>query len=172
MTKKIITTINGIQITAVTNEDHEVFIPIKPICDALGIDDKTQREKIQDDEILCSVGGLRPATGADGKTYEMYCLPLQYVFGWLFTINPKNVAPDARESVSRYRRQCYDVLYRHFAGSLRRTIETNEAEIELLRRINAAISREKEAKTDRRSAEEALEKLRAERLNPQPNLFL
>ena len=102
----------------------------------------------------------------------MYCLQIHFFFGWLFTINPKNVAPDARESVSRYRRQCYDVLYRHFAGSLRRTIETNEAEIELLRRINAAISREKEAKIDRRRAEEALEKLRAERLNPQPNLFL
>lgn len=171
MDQKIITTINGIQLTAVTNEAHEVFIPIKPICDALGIDDKRQREKIQNDEILSSVGGLKPSTGGDGKTYEMYCLPLQYVYGWIFTVNPKNVAPEARETVSRYRRECYDVLYRHFAGSLRRTIETNEAEIDLLNQINAAITREKEAKIDRRRAEEALDKLRAERLNPQPSLF-
>lgn len=109
---------------------------------------------------------------ADENSRDMVCLPLQYIYGWLFTINPGKVAPEARETVSRYRRECYDVLYEHFAGSLRRTIETNEAEIELLNQINAAITREKEAKADRRRAEEALDKLRTERLNPQPSLFL
>lgn len=51
---------------------------------------------------------------------------------------------------------------------MQHTIETNKAEIELLQQINSAISREKEAKAERRKAEEALGKLRAERLNPQP----
>lgn len=101
----------------------------------------------------------------------MLCLLLRYVYGWLFTINPKNVAPGAREAVTRYRRECYEALYKHFTGSMQRTIETNNAEIELLRQINSAISREKEAKAERRKAEEALGKLRAERLNPQPSLF-
>lgn len=165
-----ITKINGVDIVAV-DRNGEIFVPIKPICQALAIDVKRQREKIQEDEILCSVGGLTPSTGADGKTYEMYCLPLRYVYGWLFTINPKNVAPDAREAVARYRRECYDVLYEHFTGSMRRTIETNNAEIELLQQINSAISDEKEAKGRRKKAEEALDKLRTERLNPQPTLF-
>lgn len=54
---------------------------------------------------------------------------------------------------------------------MQRTIETNNAEIELLRQINSAITEEKEAKDRRRKAEEALERLRSERLNPQPTLF-
>lgn len=170
MTQSIISKINGVDIVTV-DKDGDIYVPIKPICDALGIADNKQREKIKEDEILSSVGTLRVSTGADGKQYEMFCLPLQYIYGWLFTINPKNVATAAREAVARYRRECYDVLYEHFAGSLRRRVEENEAEIGLLREINAAIGEEKEAKARRRKAEEALDKLRSERLNPQPCLF-
>ncbi len=132
---------------------------------------ESQRDKIQADEILSSTAVLNTAVAADGKEREMYCLPLRYVYGWLFTINPKNVAPDAREAVSAYRRECYDMLYEHFTGSMQRTIETNNAEIELLRKINSAIADEKEAKNRRKDAEEALSKLRTERQNPQPTLF-
>lgn len=101
----------------------------------------------------------------------MYSIRLRDVYGWLATINPGKVAPEAREAVTRYRRECYDVLYEHFAGSMRRTIETNNAEIELLQQINSAISDEKDAKCRRKKAEDALNKLRSDRLNPQPSLF-
>lgn len=166
----LISKINGVDIVTV-ERDGEIFVPIKPICQALGIDVESQRDKIQKDEILNSTTVLSTVVAADGKGREMFCLPLKYVYGWLFTINPKNVAPEAREAVTRYRRECYDVLYEHFTGSMRRAIETNTAEIELLRQINSAITEEKEAKTRRHKAEEALGKLRAERLNPQPTLF-
>ena len=102
----------------------------------------------------------------------MYALPLKFIYGWLATINPGKVSGEARGAVARYRRECYDVLYEHFTGSMRRTIETNNAEIELLKQINSAISDEKEAKGRRKKAEDALDKLRAERLNPQPSLFM
>ena len=170
MPQQLISKINGVDIVTV-DRDGEIFVPIKPICEAIGIDVESQRDKINSDEILSSVAVFCTATGADGKSYEMQCLPLRYVYGWLFTINPRKVAPEAREVVTRYRRECYDVLYEHFTGSMRRTIETNNAEIELLQQINSAISREKEAKADRKKAEETLGKLRSERLNPQPSLF-
>ena len=170
MNQNLITKINGVDIITVDSQG-ETYVPIKPICDALGISLERQREKIQSDDILSTTAALRGAVAADGKEREMLCLPLRYVYGWLFTINPKNVAPGAREAVTRYRRECYDVLYHHFTASMQRTIETNKAEIELLQQINSAMSREKEAKAERRKAEEALERLRSERLNPQPSLF-
>lgn len=170
MQQNLITKINGVDIITVDYQG-ETYVPVKPICDALGISLERQREKIQSDDILSTTAALRGAVAADGKEREMLCLPLRYVYGWLFTINPKNVAPGAREAVTRYRRECYDVLYHHFTASMQRTIETNNAEIELLQQINSAISREKEAKAERRNAEEALGRLRAERLNPQPALF-
>lgn len=49
--------------------DHgQKLVPIKPICEALGINDKSQRDKIADDEFLNSVGVLSTSTGKDGKT--------------------------------------------------------------------------------------------------------
>jgi hypothetical protein len=171
MEKQIITRVNNTDIIAVRDANGEILVPIKPICTAIGVDPRAQRQKLQEDPILSSVGVLSTPTGADGKTYEMVCLPLQYIYGWIFTINPKNVAEHAREAVTEYRRECYDALYRHFAGSLRRQVEANEAEIAALQAVNDALAREKEAKADRRKAEDALAKIRSERLNPQPTLL-
>lgn len=169
--QQLISKINGVDIVTV-ERNGEIFVPIKPICDAIGIDPKVQRRKLQEDEFFASTGVIMTSVAADDKEREMYCIRLRDVYGWLATINPGKVAPEAREAVARYRRECYDVLYEHFTGSMRRTIETNNAEIELLLQINSAISEEKEAKSRRKKAEEALGKLRSERLNPQPSLFL
>lgn len=111
-TTRTVAKINDVAILLI--EDGEKYVPIRPICQALGIDEDTQRRKIIADEILSSVATLRVATGNDGKQYEMNCLPFMYVFGWLFTINPKNVKPEAQESVSRYRMECYTTLFKHF----------------------------------------------------------
>lgn len=108
-----IAVVNNVEIEIISKGD-ENLVPIKPICEALGIVTDTQVRKIKNDEILSSVTTLRVATGADGKQYEMTVLPLEYVFGWLFTISPSNVKEEAREAVSKYRHVCYRVLYEYF----------------------------------------------------------
>lgn len=104
--------INNVQIVMLN--DQENHIPIKPICEALGIAFQPQILKVQNDEILGSVVTLKVTTGSDGKQYEMTCIPLMFVFGWLFTINPKNVKPEAQEAVTRYKLECYKALFNHF----------------------------------------------------------
>lgn len=61
----LISKINGVEIVTVDREG-EIFVPIKPICEAIGIDVESQRDKIQADEILNSVAVFCTATGADG----------------------------------------------------------------------------------------------------------
>ena len=116
MKTKTITRVNNVQILAFAENDNRL-VPIKPICEALGVDAKVQRTKINNDELLNSVGVLSTSTGSDGKEYEMLCLPVEYIFGWLFSINPKNVKPEAREFVAKYREECYRVLADHFLGA-------------------------------------------------------
>lgn len=116
MKTKTITTVNNVEILALAENDSRL-VPIKPICEALGIDAKAQRTKINNDEDLNSVGVLSTSTGSDGKEYEMLCLPVEFIFGWLLTINPKNVKPEAREFVSKYRMECFRVLADHFLGA-------------------------------------------------------
>jgi hypothetical protein len=98
----------------ISNNGTEKIVAIKPICKALGIAYSSQIQKIKEDEILNSVVLLSNTTGPDGKSYEMTCLPLKYIFGWLFTINPENVNPEIKESLITYRRQCYDKLFDSF----------------------------------------------------------
>lgn len=97
MNETQITKVNNVAIVSLT-ENGNTLIPIKPICEALGIAYAPQFSKIKDDEDLSSVVTLRVTTGSDNKQYEMVCLPLEFVFGWLFTINPKNVKPEAQDA--------------------------------------------------------------------------
>lgn len=170
MAKQKITTINGVDIYAETNENG-IFVPVKPICDALTINHSGQVQAINRNKILGSVVCVTHTTGSDGKQYEMVALPLKYVYGWLFNIDLNRISEEKREAVEKYQIECYDALYEHFSGSMQRTIETNTEEIRLLKEQNELLKEEKALKARRRENEKKLEKLRAERLNPQPRLM-
>lgn len=172
MDRQLITTLNGIEITAVIDEKHNVFVPVKPICQALGIDHPAQVQRLKRHYILASTVVTLTTVAEDSKEREMLCLPLEFAYGWLFTIDANLVAESRRETVASYQRECYEALYRHFAGSLRRRVEENEAEIAALQAVNDAILREKEAKAARRKAEDRLAAIRKSRLDSCPSLDL
>ena len=112
VTTTTVAKINNVDIVVIENGIK--IIPIKPICDALGIDYPTQFTRLKSDPILASTVGLSPMVAADGKSREMASIPFKYVFGWLFQIDSRNVKEEAREAVLRYQVECYDVLYNHF----------------------------------------------------------
>ncbi len=170
MNKQVITTINGIEITAVCDEKHNIFVPVKPICNALGIDFASQHNKLLSDPTLAPTVAIIATVATDEKKRNMVCLPLKFIYGWLFTINPGKVNEDSREIVLKYRLECYEALYRHFAGSLRRRVEENEAELAALQAVNDALAREKDARNDRRKAEVRLAEIRKARLDSCPVL--
>lgn len=170
--------INGSEIFAIPDESGEFFVPIKPICEAIGIDPEGQRKKISEDEDLNSTTELRSVVATDGKVREMLCLPLLYVYGWIFTINPKNVAPEAKETVRKYRMECYFALYNHFFGRSGRLREIDAAEreavarLELLnKKLSEAEQSVKDVKAMRNEARSILDKIRASRLDDTPTLF-
>lgn len=146
--------INGVQILVI--ENGEKLVPVKPICQALGVDFAAQKEKIEKDEILGSVVGLSPTTGSDGKTYEMFCIPLEFVFGWLFTINPSNVKEEARHSVIQYKLACHKALYQSFTDMSDFLTDKQTSVAELLHRQQTAKRNFNEAKIKLAEADKAL----------------
>ncbi len=168
MNEKIIARVNNVNIVSTSDEQ---LVAIKPICEALGIAYQAQQLKIKEDEDLSSVNTLSMLTGADGKQYEMLCLPIRYIFGWLFTINSKNVKSEAQDSVRAYRRMCYDALYNHFFGGQKRQIEQNQVEIALLEDIAELNQQQAQLKQSITEKKKKLEKLREERLKNEPALF-
>jgi len=77
--------LNGVQLATVT-KNEAIYIAIKPICEALKLDYKTQFDKIKEDVILSQQWGEYPTVAADKKERQMLCLPLEYIFGWIFSI--------------------------------------------------------------------------------------
>jgi hypothetical protein len=89
------------------------MVAIKPICEHIGIDDKRQRTKIEGDPKFS--WGLMSSTGADGKKYEMFCISIEQVNGWLFGINANRVSPESKEQPWRSNRRRWCRYYRrHF----------------------------------------------------------
>ncbi|MGN0236781.1 MAG: phage antirepressor N-terminal domain-containing protein [Lepagella sp.] len=171
MQKQFITIVNGIEIAAVRDENNDFYVPVRPICDALTLNVSGQIQAVKRHRILSSVVCTIHTTGADGKSYDMISLPLEYVYGWLFSIDTNLVADERREMVERYQMECYEALYNYFAGSLRRRVEENEAEIKALQAVNEAIKEVKAAKAAQKEAEEHLDAIRKARLDTAPTLF-
>lgn len=159
----MIAIVNG-QAISVCNDEQQL-VPIRPICDALGVSYKRQTQKIKEHAILGSTVASKATVAADGKTREMLCLPLRYVYGWIFTINPTNVSEAARESVIKYQLECYDVLYNHFFRTMKRNTEQNDAEKRCLDNIEKLEQTVAEAKNLLREEKRRLEEIRSERLD-------
>lgn len=156
MSTQLISTINNQGIVIVIDENGQKFVPIKPICEALGVDDSSQLKKIKEDEILNPVMVLSTTTGADGKQYKMSSIPLKYVFGWLFSISPKNVNQEAKEKLINYKIICYDALYNYFTEHAT-FIEEKE------KKLNEFVDKEVEARNHFKNAEKLLKEIRTER---------
>ena len=105
--------VNGISLQVVADE-REQLVAVKPVCEILGVNYTTQVEKLKAHPVFGSVIPLRGTTGADGKTYQMLCIPLQFFPGWLFSINPDNVKEEARENLIKYQLECNKVLFDYF----------------------------------------------------------
>jgi len=133
---------------AVIDQNGNPFVPIKPICDALGVDYPGQFTKLKEDDFYRSVIGLSPTTGADKKKYQMANLPLKYALLWLGSINPKNVAPEAKQSVMNYKEACATALFDYFYGYVRYSRERNARLFELKASKKEARQRFNTAKDD------------------------
>ncbi len=134
-------------------DDAEKLVPIKPICQALEVNYSSQLEKIKSDEILGSTVPLRGIVAADGKEREMACIPFKLVFGWLFTINPKNVKAEAKEQIIKYRLECYNALFNYFTDQgefLEQKQKALEKQLEEVERIRNDYSDQKKLLNDAR----------------------
>jgi hypothetical protein len=104
----------GDEIVAVRTEDGQIMVPIRPICDLLGINWDGQRQRIGRDSILSaeSANCTVITTAQDGTEQgrAMTCLPLDYIAGFLFGISENRVKPQLKPQLERYKRECYKVL--------------------------------------------------------------
>ncbi len=96
---------------------NQIFVPIRPICDFLGVAWDPQRRRIYRDPVLSKRIESVTLTVTDAyRTIgrDMLCLPLDYLNGWLFGIDANRVKSEIKERIIRYQEECHKVLAEAF----------------------------------------------------------
>lgn len=65
------------------------WVLLKPLCEQLGLDFSAQRKRLERQP--WAVVAMMAMTGADRKTYEMYCLDASKVGHWLATLDVRRI---------------------------------------------------------------------------------
>lgn len=92
-------------------KDGKQYVAMKPICENIGLDWVSQHKRIQRKEALNSVMVIMTTTGNDGKKYEMLCLPIEVLNGWLMGVDENRVKPEIKDTLVMYQKECYKALY-------------------------------------------------------------
>jgi len=109
-----LTQAGGNEVLAARTETSEIYLPVKPICTALGVNWGTQFRKIKSDEVLLeSTRTLRLQTR--GGPQNLVCMDVEAIPMWLAGIEPSRVRADLRDRLITYKRWVRQVVYEAFA---------------------------------------------------------
>lgn len=122
-------------------QNDEPYVAMKPVVLNMGLSWQGQHEKLL--ERFDSVIRVILTTGADGKQYEMICLPLRKLPAWLYSLSPSRVKPELRDKIIRYQEECDDALWDYWTkGSAVRPGAPNTAQRISLSRLRLDLLKE------------------------------
>lgn len=169
MNTTVITKINNVEILA--SNVSEGLIPIKPICEALGVDLISQIINIQKHDIFSPAMECRTMVDSDDNEIEIECIPLEFFSVWLFSINPANEDDKAKDDLIYSQININDAVFEHFYGRQQKQLEQNAIEINLLEEIATIKQDIQNSNSMLNEKMKQLEKIREDRLKNEPTLF-
>lgn len=100
-----------------TERNGDVLVAVKPICENLGLDWKSQHRRIAKSPILKEGVVIMTIPSVNGKQ-DTTCLPLELIPGWLFGVEVGRARPEIRERLKAYQRECFKALWGYFRGGV------------------------------------------------------
>jgi P22_AR N-terminal domain len=107
----------GDELDVVRLGDGDVGVPLRRLCEVLGLDAKAQRSRLQRQAAVgarWAVGVVMTSTGSDGKSYSMLILPRRSIPMWAASVDASRVRPKIREKLVAYQNEAADVLAERF----------------------------------------------------------
>lgn len=96
-------------------EQAEIYVPLRPLCEYLGLNWSGQLQRLRRDEVLGPALQFVCVTHTNSAgDPDMLCLPLEYLPGWLFGISTSRIRPALQPKITQYRRECFKALWRAF----------------------------------------------------------
>lgn len=96
-------------------EDEKLYVGVNFICNALGLNERKQRDRIQEHVVL-SKGCTTLYLPTKGGNQKALCMELDYLPLWLATVNIKLVKPEVVDKLTEYQLKAKDVLAHAFLG--------------------------------------------------------
>jgi hypothetical protein len=170
----IVITFEGVKLTCPIEEGHRM-VPVKRICEIIDVDFQTQDNWLKAHPMYAQLYRLAYTTGADNKIYEMSCLSIFDVDGWVNSIAANNRRPgsvDKQYAFLVWLREKKLDMYK----SIEVLLQENEEEVDLLTQIEAKeksiADKELELKTERKAVKELqgeLKKVRSKKYKGSSN---
>lgn len=108
---------DGDSLPAVILEGEGIAIPVRTICQALGLDVQSQSDRLRDHDVLAD--GLRVVRVPRGQQLRpVMALLHRFIPFWLATIVPSQVKPAVRPKLIRYQLELVDVLALLYGGDV------------------------------------------------------
>jgi hypothetical protein len=99
---------------ALVRRDDALWVVVKRVCEALGVDESGQRRRLKDK--AWATADIISAVAEDGKNRELFAINLDTLPMWLATIETSRVRAEIRPKLEHYQRECARVLRDHFVG--------------------------------------------------------
>ncbi len=82
-----------------------MYVPVRPVVDALGLSWSGQNGRINRDPVLSNIARFVRVTrtNSSGGNPNMMALPLEFINGWMFGINASRAKPEIKDRLIRYR---------------------------------------------------------------------
>ena len=117
------------------------YTAMKPICENIGLDWKSQYSRMKRDDVLNSTVVIITTVAEDGKNREMLCLPIQYLNGWLFGIDINRCNPEIRDTLIKYKKECYQALHDYWFNGKAERKTTVDDRTGLRNAVNMLVSK-------------------------------
>jgi len=112
--------VEGEEVTAVRVEGEEgegggIYLPVRPMCAALGIDFSSQMQRIRRHDVMAeALRRVRIETG--GGAQVLQCLELESTLMWLATVEGRRVKESLRQRLHLYQRWVFKRVSEAFAA--------------------------------------------------------
>jgi len=102
------------ELTAIRADDGQIYVSIRHMCDALGIQrPQRQTDRIKRDEVLSDGLQRVPIMGTRGRQ-RTFVLRVDLVPLWLTGIETSRIGDEAQDKIVRYKREAAKVLWEAF----------------------------------------------------------
>ncbi|EDP73566.1 antirepressor protein [Hydrogenivirga sp. 128-5-R1-1] len=126
LVKEAIIDVENASIPSYLDENGDVWVALRPIVNALGLDWGTQRKKLKNLKEKGIALKATPLKDVNGKTQEMLTINLYDLPVYLYSININKVRPELREKIKKFQIETTHAIREYWKNKIKKEREEIE----------------------------------------------